>query len=391
MMRISAAFFAIAVLLATQIPGRAETNPWDVMTGFPAYVTMQTYHEPIAASIMGKTYVYYEILALNAYGAALKVRTLVVRDKNGIVASYSGPTLSSMIRPLGVSNAASSLTIPAAVTAVIFVAVPFAGAHDVPSQLTDVLTFSVPKAGDHTFTVTQSAIRVNPSPPIAIEAPLRGNGWFAGSGPSNDSTHRRTMFYMNGKPIFAQRFAIDWVLGKRDSTGRYRFFRGTGRQNDDWYCWNVPLYAVADGVVVAERTDLPDNTPLTPKRAVRISKDTIGGNYVVLNIGHNRFAFYAHMRPHSATVKVGQRVKAGEILGRLGDSGNSDAPHLHFHIVNGPSFLFADGEPYAFSSMQSAQSTWNDDKPDDGATLHVPFKTYRNTMPGDGAIVNFGQ
>ena len=69
----------------------------------------------------------------------------------------------------------------------------------------------------------------------------------------------------------------------------------------------------------------------------------------------------AHLRPHSATVKVGDRVKAGEAIGRLGNSGNSTGPHLHFHVTDSPQFIFADGEPYA----------------------------YHNTMPGAEAVVDF--
>ena len=75
------------------------------------------------------------------------------------------------------------------------------------------------------------------------------------------------------------------------------------------------------------------------------------GNYVVIDIGEGRFAFYAHMQPRSVRVKPGDKVTTGQVLGLLGNSGNTDAPHLHFHVMDGASPLLSDGLPYAFTSF----------------------------------------
>ena len=75
------------------------------------------------------------------------------------------------------------------------------------------------------------------------------------------------------------------------------------------------------------------------------------GNYVVVDIGEGRFAFYAHMQPGSLRVKPGDKVTTGQVLGLLGNSGNTDAPHLHFHVMDGASPLLSDGLPYAFTSF----------------------------------------
>jgi len=72
---------------------------------------------------------------------------------------------------------------------------------------------------------------------------------------------------------------------------------------------------------VVSRSD--DNVPLTEKRAVPITLDTLGGNLVVLDIGNGRYATYAHLIPQSLRVSVGARVRRGQVLGRLGNSGNS--------------------------------------------------------------------
>jgi murein DD-endopeptidase MepM/ murein hydrolase activator NlpD len=73
----------------------------------------------------------------------------------------------------------------------------------------------------------------------------------------------------------------------------------------------------------------------------------------VIKIGRGRYAFYAHMQPRSLRVRMGQRVKRGQVLGRLGNTGNSDAPHLHFQIMNGPGPLSFDGLPFELRSFVS--------------------------------------
>ena len=76
-------------------------------------------------------------------------------------------------------------------------------------------------------------------------------------------------------------------------------------------------------------------------------------------MGKGRFAFYAHLQPGSVRVKVGDTVKTGQVLGLLGNSGNSDAPHLHFHIMDGPRPLSSNGLPYRFSSFTSKGARTN--------------------------------
>lgn len=74
----------------------------------------------------------------------------------------------------------------------------------------------------------------------------------------------------------------------------------------------------------------------------------------MLDLGNGFFAFYGHLQKGSVMVKRGDRVKRGQVLGRLGNSGNSSAPHLHFHIMNGPSVLGSDGLPYVIDRFRLA-------------------------------------
>jgi murein DD-endopeptidase MepM/ murein hydrolase activator NlpD len=73
------------------------------------------------------------------------------------------------------------------------------------------------------------------------------------------------------------------------------------------------------------------------------------GNYVILRLGHRRYALYAHLEPGSLRVKAGDRVHRGQVIGRLGNSGSSSGPHLHFQVMDRPSALASDGLPYVLS------------------------------------------
>ena len=74
------------------------------------------------------------------------------------------------------------------------------------------------------------------------------------------------------------------------------------------------------------------------------------GNHVVLDLGGGRFALYAHLIKDSITVEVGEQVVPGQVIGLLGNSGNTTAPHLHFHVMDSPSSLGSNGLPYMYDS-----------------------------------------
>ncbi len=387
--RVLATFSILVLTLASAAPMRGEQNPFEVYAGFPGFITMQSTYPPMLSSVMGKPQIYYEVYVLNTYGADILLQTLKVSSGTEEVKSFDAAALASMVRPIGIPDAKPSATIPAATTSVIYIALDFPDVQRVPAVLKDTLTFRLPKANNQSFTVRQALLHVHRQPPVVIQPPLHGDGWYAGSGPSNASDHRRTIFYKAGRPLIGQRFAIDWVQAKREGN-RWSAVHGDLSKNSNWYGENAPLYAVADGRIVSLKTDIPENVP-NQKPVVKITQETIGGNYVVIDIGYGRYAFYAHMIPHSATVKLGDRVRAGEVIGRLGNSGNSSAPHLHFHITNAPAFIFAEGEPYAFGSFHALRAVSSAVI----SSTEAAFKTtggltaYKNTMPGDEAVVDF--
>ncbi|MBC7790303.1 MAG: M23 family metallopeptidase [Anaerolineae bacterium] len=189
--------------------------------------------------------------------------------------------------------------------------------------------------------------------PVARQAadigpPLRGGVWLTANGPSNASGHRRALIPIDGKPSIAQRFAIDYV--KVDD--KTRRSTGDSLKNANYYAQGVDALAVADGIIVAIKDSIPENIPGIMSRAVPITLETVGGNHVIIDMQDGRYAFYAHLQPGSLRVKVGDRVRRGQVLGLVGNSGNSTEPHLHFHISDGNSPLGSEGMPYGHTSFE---------------------------------------
>jgi hypothetical protein len=167
-------------------------------------------------------------------------------------------------------------------------------------------------------------------PKARFELPFRGE-WlvFWGGRTLGENYHAVTR---------AQRFAHDIVMVKDGKT-----HTGDGKALTDYHCYGQPILAPAAGVVVTAVDSLPDQAigSRDPAHAA--------GNHVVIDHGNGEFSLLAHLQPHAVKVKAGQKVKAGDVLGLTGNSGNTSEPHLHVHLMNGPSMDGADGLPMPFS------------------------------------------
>ena len=84
-----------------------------------------------------------------------------------------------------------------------------------------------------------------------------------------------------------------------------------------------------------------------------VNTATPGGNVVIIDHGNNQFGYYAHLKPNSVTVRVGNRVRAGDAIGEVGNSGDSPEPNLHFHVMSGVDAAEADGIPILFESWKA--------------------------------------
>jgi hypothetical protein len=184
-----------------------------------------------------------------------------------------------------------------------------------------------------------------------IGPPLSGKGWVALNGCcAPGAAHRSGSLSVNGKIYFAQRFAIDWM--QLDNAGRLVHDDASDVRNYPGY--GADVNAVADGTVVETLNDLEDQKPPTLPDPQTITLQNVDGNHVVLDLGDGVFAFYAHLQKSSVRVASGDRVKRGQLLAKLGNTGNTSGPHLHFHLMEGSSVLGSNGIPYVMDSFAFA-------------------------------------
>ena len=116
-----------------------------------------------------------------------------------------------------------------------------------------------------------------------------------------------------------------------------------------------PVLAVADATVVEAVDRYPDL--LVGQAREDVTPDTAGGNRVVLDLGEGRFAIYAHLQAGSVAVQPGDRVRRGQQIAKVGSSGTSGGPHLHFQVTDRPSVIVGDGLPYVFDAFELTGQT----------------------------------
>lgn len=300
---------------------------------------------PTAFRGAGGWHLCYELFLTNLSSSTWTVELIQVTNQSGMtILGVNGNTLNTVMAhpgwPHG-SKTGKPPEIAAGETVVAYMWVDLAKNTSLPTQLHHVL--KVRKAGED-----KSAVMQTPSTAVMdhlpeIQSPLHGRNWLAVNGPSNSSLHRRTIIVDDGTPHLAQRYAIDWVmLGENQQT-----YHDDPKENGNYYCFGQEAHAVANGVVVEVKDDIPENTPRAASLAVPINFDTVAGNHVNLDLSGGVYAMYAHLQPGSIKVKVGDKVTTGQVLGLVGNTGNSSEPHLHFQLMDHNSPLGSEGLPYA--------------------------------------------
>ncbi len=326
-----ALIFAAAVLAGC--PSTSSTVP---------EVPMSIRWAPVPVPTDDGTMLVYELLVGNYVALGLRPVRIDVRadDPDGMVLrSYAGVDLTRCLKPPAEGW-------PDVATVLLGLNVP--PGTPVPASLHHSVTFEDGR------TARGGTTPVAP-PPVAIAPPLRGTRWVALNGPTVEPLyHRDATFPVGPRVYYPARFGIDWIRLGPDG----RPFGGEGIHNADWYGHGADLLAVADGTIVDVREGVPENATVGT-REIPMTASNIAGNYVLLDVGdrHDAFALYGHAIPGSITVRIGDRVRAGQVLGRLGNAGNSDAPHLHFQVCDGAGplgtrneTLFCNGLPFVFST-----------------------------------------
>jgi murein DD-endopeptidase len=303
----------------------------------------------------GKTHLAYELHVGNFDDpdcTLLKLDVLAAGSEK-MLATYSASDLEGMTVQVG-PDSTPSTKLPGGSVSVIYVWLTLDSPADVPGALRHRFTMKI-TGYKNDVTVETPPSDVNRKPVPVIAPPLRGDNWLALNGPSNTSGHRRALLTVDGGAWIAQRYAIDWVrLYPNQET-----HEGDATNNKNYRAYSSEALAVAGGVVTETQDGIPENVPGPTSRAVPITLQTIGGNHVILDLGNGAFAFYAHLQPGSLRVHTGDRVTTGDVLGLVGNSGNSTEPHLHFDLCDRSSMLACEGIPYALAAYDELGSGTN--------------------------------
>jgi hypothetical protein len=333
----------------------------------------------------------YEWIATNPTRAFITLDKVEAVDAQGrVLQTLAGAPLAAMLTVHG----GTGTTIAPGGSAVIYMDTSFAAGARLPQTIAArvSLTRHLADAGGKpipfpastglpaSITFTGPLERLATRPAVAIDPPLRGPRWVALNGCCDALTsHRGAVMAVNGTLRVPERFAIDWVQLQPDN----RLYTGDMAKLGSYRYFGAPVYAVADGRVVNLYDKAEEQTPGQPKRG--IVPENIGGNMLVIDIGGGNYAFFAHLQPGSLRVKMNDHVKRGQIIALVGNTGNSDAPHLHFHVMDGTSPLDANGLPFVLTRFTTSGRL--DDASGD-AMFEKGAPGVIKPSPGDGRHAN---
>jgi hypothetical protein len=375
---------AVACLCACPTIAQTQNQASDSKTAanrppWPLQLEMRVPFVPTAFPSGPHVYLMYELHLTNFMPIPVSLSRLDLFDGDTgtarPVATFDVAQLETMVQPLGgktFSDPKDRLVIGDGQSAIVFVSVVFDRGSHIPTRLLHRVTTSyVPEEGA-VISTHQTELRV-------LGPPVEGAGWLADDGPSNDQDnhHRRGVVILDGRPVDSRRYAIDWEQVKDGVT-----FSGDARDVRSYYSYGKPVLAVADGRVVTARDGLPENVPghgdaFHP--AVPITLETLSGNTITLDLGGGQFAYYMHLQPGSLRVKAGDGVRRGQVLARVGASGDAREPHLHFEVTTSPKPLAGEGVPYLIDRYSSK------------STSGGPAEVHRHELPLDHSLVTFGE
>lgn len=300
----------------------------------------------------GREHVEYDLVVSNVFSADASLTSLRVRGDGRLLLTLTGDALANVTHRLFASDPIASIASASTAFMQVDLVLPRSLGSTKPARLTNRITYAVPgdapsRAIIGSTTVDGPVLRVDRRAPIVISSPLRGSGWLNSNGCCGDpsSPHRGLLLSSsNGAYVTPEIFAVDWVRVVNGAP-----YTGDGTQTSDWADFGAPVYAVANGTVVSAVNDKPDIPPFENNPGLRTVADYPGNN-VILRLGPGRYAAYAHMQRGSVRVRRGQRLRTGDQIGRLGNSGNTDKPHLHFGIQKRPDPL-SDSVPFEIDNF----------------------------------------
>ncbi len=349
------------------------TNPDE--PSWPAQLEFHVPFEPTAFPSAGRTHLIYELHLRNFGPFPLDIRKIDVINANSsaaaLVATFAAKQLDLLSQPIGGQTrgleGADLYPLAAGGSAIVNLMISLGENEPIPDSLRHRVSLA-------DSTVEGAEISTHHTKLAVFGPPVQGTNWSADDGPSSDS-HHRGIAVLDGRAVISRRYAIDWIKLINNAT-----FAGNNLDYRSYHAYGEPVLAVADGMVVSAIDGLPDNVPGHGESfhpAVSISMGTVAGNRITLDVGDGQFAYTMHLQPGSLSVKVGDRVRQGQLVARVGNSGDSREPHLHFEVTNSSSLLRGEGVPYLIDEyrVKSTGDSW---------------QTRRNELPLKDMMIDFG-
>lgn len=339
---------ALSVIVASALltaAGIAQSRPRIVST-----IDARVEQAPVTVTVDGRLQLVYELHITNFRSSDVTLRRIEIvdTDRDAVIGDFAEEALTARLtRPGAPRDLTAKRILAGGLRAVVFVWLPV---DSPPARLTHRITLDAVRDGTPmSVVVTPAAVDVRHETAIVLAPPLRGGPWVALYDPMLMGGHRTAMYAVQGRAGIPSRFAIDFVkLGEDGSPAR-----GERSLIANWHGYGAEVLAVADAIVIEAHDDISESPSVAAAQGT-VPLENVSGNFVSLDLGGGRYAFYEHLKHGSVRVKPGDRVKGGDVIGQLGNSGSSSAgPHLHFHVADARAELAAEGLPYVFASFDA--------------------------------------
>jgi murein DD-endopeptidase MepM/ murein hydrolase activator NlpD len=392
MTKFAGSTIAAALLIAfSLVPRSVASSSIDSERITPVMLEVQDAPVPFIGSD-GRTHLVYELWMKNFTSGKVAVEKVeILGDGAAVIRTLDTTEISSRLQPAGLREP-TGIMAPSS-QALLFVHMVLPGGQAAPHKLTHRVLARAEAAppGMQEITETGGDIAPGLQPVVIIAPPLRGDRYVSADSCCDASRHTRAALPVNGRVWIAQRYAVDWE--QLDDQGR--IYHGPAADVASYTIYGKEILAVADAKVVSVIDGLPNQTP--GQYPTNIPIDQADGNSVILDLGGSRYGLYAHFQPGSIRVRIGDTVKRGQVIGLVGNSGNSVAPHLHFHVMSTPSPLASNGMPYEIDSYQVAATSPSTAAFDEAEakgtplpiTLISPPRHVTNGLPLDQLIISF--
>lgn len=337
---------------STESTNGTQTSSAATTSALPVVVT------PVLASVVaapvpvpatdGKTHLAYELQLTNVLDQEVTLTSVAVRAGDRTLLTLTGDQVGYWTRIIGTQTPTTKLG--PGQSGIVWLDVAVDPSTAVPAELVHTVGITIPKPSPPLIQAAMdeeiAAVTVSTRKPVVIAPPLDGPNWLDGDSCCDMTAHRGALNAISGALWGAERFAIDYVQLQPNGT----MLTGDRSRLESYPYFGADIHAVADGPVVAVVDGLPEQVP--GKSPTGLKLEDYGGNHIVQDIGDGNYAFYAHLKTGSVRVKPGDRLTTGQVIASLGNTGNSDAPHLHFHVMSTPDPLRSDGLPFVIDAFR---------------------------------------